>query len=194
MGSMDGTVLTDAEDEAPVADVVTAAAASNNEHDHDKSAPTCEEVSSRSSNGSAEGMPTKTSPSSTSSNLALLLQRRHALESELRALDEQIRHALIVRGCKTVKGLLRGIWIARDTRVVTLIVHPNKAVQDIGIIAVGSNYRSVALPCFVKNRVEVDLILSQSLKNGMIIVHSQFQQEIQPSVGISRNCGSNTIL
>lgn len=81
---MDGTVLTDAEDEALVADAVTAAAASNNEHDHDKSAPTCEEVSSRS---------IKTSPSSTSSNLVLLLQRRHALAAELSALDEQIRQA-----------------------------------------------------------------------------------------------------
>ena len=78
---------TDAEGEA-LADVAVAAVASAS-NDDDNITPTCEENGSRSSNRLAA----KKLAASTSSNLPLLLQRRDALVSELRALDEQIRQA-----------------------------------------------------------------------------------------------------
>ena len=88
---MEDTVPADAEGEVP-ADVVAAVASASN--DDDNVTPTCEENGSRSSNRLTEGMlPAKKSPASASSNLAVLLQRRDALASELRGLDEQIREA-----------------------------------------------------------------------------------------------------
>ena len=86
MGSMDGTMLTDAEDEA-LADVVTAAAASNNEHDHN--------------NKDAKGVAGPPASTSVFTDVGLLCKIAKSMEVEDGLLNLLVvagpKHAVVIR-------------------------------------------------------------------------------------------------